>query len=144
MKVKIFRFLSALVKIYQIHHAVFETMSQFFFSVMKNNSSDTSVSLKITPLYILGQTLYTLHKWDTEQWCKIWINLALGFQKWHEELGELSLEHSKVWKKWNIDRLFLSKTSNVSARKFHKNYVSQHWRVVQKLKKNWLVALKMI
>ena len=95
MKVKIFRFLSALVKIYQIHHAVFETMSQFFFSVMKNNSSDTSVSLKITPLYILGQTLYTLHKRDTEQWCKIWINLALWFQKWHEELDELSLEHSQ-------------------------------------------------
>ena len=24
--------------------------------------------------------------------------LALRFQKWYEELGELSLEHSKVWK----------------------------------------------
>ena len=24
--------------------------------------------------------------------------LALGFQEWHEELGELSIEHSKVWK----------------------------------------------
>ena len=67
MKVKIFRFLSALVKIRQIHHVIFETMSQFFFSVMKDNSSDTSVSWKITPLYILGQTLYILCTKGTNQ-----------------------------------------------------------------------------
>ena len=37
---------------------------------------------------------------DTEQWCKIWINLDTVFQKWqwHEEFGGLSLEHSNVLK----------------------------------------------
>ena len=79
---------------------------------------------------------------DTEQWCKIWITLTLRFQKWHEELGELSLEHSKSEKLY-IDGLFLSKAYNVSARKFQRNYVSWHWRVMQNLKENWLVAWKM-
>ena len=47
---------------------------------------------------------------DTERWWKIWINpdLVVWFQKWLEELGELSLEHPKVWK-LQIDGLFLSK-----------------------------------
>ena len=35
----------------------------------------------------------------------------------HEELGELSLEHSKSEKLF-IDRVFLSKAYNVTARKF--------------------------
>ena len=30
----------------------------------------------------------------------------------------------------------------VSAKKFHKNYVSWHWSVMQNIKKNWLVAWK--
>ena len=79
----------------------------------------------------------------TEQWCKIWKTLTLWFQKWHEELGELSsLEHPKVWKLY-IDGLFLSKAYTVSVRKFQRNYVSWHWRVLQSLNENWLVAWKM-
>ena len=35
----------------------------------------------------------------------------MWFQKWHEELGELSLEHSKP-EKLGIDGLFLSKAYN--------------------------------
>ena len=53
--------------------------------------------------------------------------LTLWFQKWHEELGELSLEQPKVWK-FYIDGLFLSKSYAVSVRKFHRYYVSRHWR----------------
>ena len=78
----------------------------------------------------------------TEQWCKILKTLTLWFQKWHEELGELSLEHPKVWKLY-IDGLFLSKAYTVSVRKFQRNYVSWHWRVLQSLNENWLVAWKM-
>ena len=65
--------------------------------------------------------------------------LTLSFQKWHKELGELSLEHSKSEKLY-IDGLFLSKAYNVSARKFHRHYVSWHWRVIQNLRKSvsWL------
>ena len=78
----------------------------------------------------------------TEQWCKIWETLTLWFQKWHEELGELSsLEHPKVWKLY-IDGLFLSKAYTVSVRNFQRIYVSWHWRVLQSLNENWLVGWK--
>ena len=60
------------------------------------------------------------------------------FQKWHEELGELSLQSEKLY----IDGLFLSKAYNVSARKFQKDYVPWNWRVMQNLKENCLVAWK--
>ena len=48
--------------------------------------------------------------------------LTLRIEKWHEELGELSLEHPKVSKLY-IDGLFLSKACTVSVRKFQRNYV---------------------
>ena len=127
----------------------------------------------------------------------------MRFQKWHDELDELWLQHPKVWKLY-IDGLFLSKAYTVSVRKiseelcvmtlkgvakfqrkltcglkndirslvsFHasswksenlhfdwirlskaykyldekvqKSYVSWNWRVMQSLKKNWLLAPKM-
>ena len=50
-----------------------------------------------------------------------WI-LILWFQKWHEELGEILLEHSKSEKLY-IDGLFLWKAYNVLARKFQRNWV---------------------
>ena len=64
-----------------------------------------------------------------------------GFQKWDEEFGELSLEHSKPEKLY-IDRLFLSKAYNVSVRKFQRNYVSWHSRVMQKFKGKLTCCLK--
>ena len=130
-----------------------------------------------------------------------WI-LILWFQKWHEELGEILLEHSKSEKLY-IDGIFLWKAYNVLARKFQRNwvmktkgdakfkrkltrglkndirnlvnfhessqkseylyferlllykaykvlgekvqrtFVSWHWRVMQSLKKNWLLFQKM-
>ena len=35
------------------------------------------------------------------------------------------------------------KAYNVSIRKFQRDYVSWHWKVLQKLKENWLVTWKM-
>ena len=32
---------------------------------------------------------------DTEKWCKIWRKTDLWFGKWHEEYGQLSLQHLK-------------------------------------------------
>ena len=66
----------------------------------------------------------------------------MWFQKWHEELGELSLEHPKIWKLYT-DGFFLSKSYNVSGRQFQRNSVSWHWRVLQNLKENWLETWKM-
>ena len=55
---------------------------------------------------------------DTGQWCKIWKTLTLWFQKWHEELGELSSsDHPTVWKLY-IEGLFLSKAYTASAENF--------------------------
>ena len=68
--------------------------------------------------------------------------LTLWFQKWHEELGKLSLEHPKVWKLY-IDGLFLSKVYTVSFTKFQRNYASWHSKVLQSLNENWRVAWKM-
>ena len=140
---------------------------------------------------------------DTEEWCKVWRKTDFWFQKWHEEFGEFSPNHSnvqkyhldglflskvyEVWAKkiqsylswhWTVmqnlnksgpcgfkkddiinwvnfplehskseklynDGLFLSKAYNISARKFQRNYVSWHWRVMQNLKENWLVTWEM-
>ena len=35
---------------------------------------------------------------DNEEWCKIWRKTDLSFGKRHEEFGNFSPEHSKVWK----------------------------------------------
>ena len=43
----------------------------------------------------------------------------------------------------SFDGLFLPKAYNASARKFHRNYVSRYWRVMQNLKESWHVAWKM-
>ena len=66
-------------------------------------------------------------------------NLTLHFQTWREELGELSLEHSKVWKKFTLMSSFCPKyIIDVSAIKFHRNYLSWFWSMIQNLKEDWL------
>ena len=52
-------------------------------------------------------------------------------------------ESTQKSEKLYFDWLFLSKRYNVSATKFHRNYISWHWRVMQKLKENWFTAWKM-
>ena len=61
---------------------------------------------------------------DPKGWCKMWRKTDLLFSKW-QNFGESWLEHSKV-----------SKT--------YTSYLSWLWRVMQNLKKNWLVVWKMI
>ena len=63
--------------------------------VMLSNGEFSPNHSKVRQFYFNWLFLSKVH---TEQWCKIWINPNLWFQKWHEESGELSLEHSKVWK----------------------------------------------
>ena len=33
---------------------------------------------------------------ETQDWCKVWRRTDLCFQKWHEEFGQFSPEHSKI------------------------------------------------
>ena len=62
MKISILIFSSALMKICQIAHIIFQTASQFFV----NDSSVSWMTLQCheiyTPVVFLDQTLYTLHK----------------------------------------------------------------------------------
>ena len=78
---------------------------------------------------------------DTEQWCKIWISLNLAVSKLAWGIGWTFI---KTLKNLNICPLMGSfcPKHNVLARKFHRNYVSWHWKVMQNLSKNWLVDWK--
>ena len=42
---------------------------------------------------------------------------------------------------WNFDGILLSKVENVCA--FQRSYVSWQWRMIQKLRRNWLAVLKL-
>ena len=44
---------------------------------------------------------------------------------------------------WNFDKTHLSKVENVWASNLPWSYVSWQWRMIQKLKRNWLVVLKL-
>ena len=79
---------------------------------------------------------------DTEQWCKIWINPDLVVSKMAWEIGWTFIRALKSLKNCTLSGLFLFKAYNVSVRKFQRNFVSWHWKVMQNLKKNWLVAWK--
>ena len=48
----------------------------------------------------------------TEKWCKVKGKTDYLFQKWHDEFGEFSPNHSKV-QKFHFDGLFLPKLDEV-------------------------------
>ena len=118
IKVEILRILSAQVKIYKIL-VIFETANQFF------------CKFCITPqcheawlfYAFLAEILYTFNKRSLSKY----------------ELDEISCEQSKV-EILLFDVLLLSKSCKVSAKKIQKSYLSWHWKMMQSLKKNWLVV----
>ena len=52
--------------------------------------------------------------------------------------------HQSTWKSqnWDFDGILLSKVENVWAENLQGSYVSWQWRMMQKLKRNWLVSSK--
>ena len=78
---------------------------------------------------------------DTEEWCKIWRKTDLLLEKWHEEFGKFSPEHSKV------SKLELWWDPFVQSRKCMSLKLTEELcvmtRMIQKLKRNWLVLLKL-
>ena len=52
--------------------------------------------------------------------------------------------HQSTWKSqnWDFDGIFLSKVENVWASNLQRSYVSWQWRMMQNLKRNWLVSSK--
>ena len=79
----------------------------------------------------------------TEYWCNIWRKTDLCFQKQHEELSKMSPEHFRKSKHWDFDGILLSKEENVWAWNLRGSFVSWQWRMIQNLKRNWLVSLKL-
>ena len=46
--------------------------------------------------------------YDNEEWCKIWTEIDVLFQNWHEELDKFSPEHLEVSKLFTLMGSFLS------------------------------------
>ena len=78
---------------------------------------------------------------DTEEWYKIWRKNNLLFQKW-QEFGEFWSKHSKVSKIFTSISPFCAKYITFDL-KIQRSYLSWHWRVMENLKKDWLVVWKM-
>ena len=78
---------------------------------------------------------------DIEEWCKTWRKIDLLIGKW-KEFDKFSPEHLKV------SKLELSWDPIVQSRKcmsskFTEKLCVIQWRMKQKLKRNWLVVLKL-
>ena len=55
---------------------------------------------------------------DTGQWWKIWREIELLFQNWHEEFDEFWLEHSKVSKNYTLMACFWPKYVMLELKKY--------------------------
>ena len=75
------------------------------------------------------------------QWCRIWINLDLAVSKLAWGIGWTFIKALKNLKICFVIDPFCSKR-NVSARKFQRNYVSWHWKMMENLSENWLAVWK--
>ena len=82
---------------------------------------------------------------------KLATKIQRSYLSWHWTVMQSLSKPRRVNVHWSTQkseksyfhRFFESKAHNVWARKFHRNYVSWHWRVMQNVKEKWLVAWKM-
>ena len=77
----------------------------------------------------------------TQDWNKIWRKNDFYFQKRHQKFGKFSPEHLKS-QNWDFDGIPLSKLENVLPKNLQGSYLSWQWRMIQKLKRYWLVNSK--
>ena len=80
---------------------------------------------------------------DIEEWCRIWRKIDWLLGKWHEEFCKLSPEHSKVSKLEVWKDAFVQSRKCISFKFTVELHVSWQWRMIQKLKRNWLFILKL-
>ena len=78
-----------------------------------------------------------------EYWCNIWRKTALCFQKFHEEFSKFSAQHVQKSKNRDFDGILLSKVENLWAQNLQGKFVWWQWRMIQNLKRNWLVSSKL-
>ena len=98
-------------------------------------------SLLFSKVYVVWAKKYRgviLH--ETEEGYKIWRGTDL-FQNWQKEYDKFWTEHSKVSTSSTLMGSFWAKYIYIAwTKKVERSYLSRHWRVMQNLKKNWLVA----
>ena len=58
------------------------------------------------------------------------------------KIGWILIRALKSLKKFRFDWSLLCKVYNIWPKKVQRSYISRHWRVMQNLKKNWLVVWK--
>ena len=80
---------------------------------------------------------------DNEEWCKIWREINLSVQNWHEKFDKFWPEHSKNSKNYTLMGCFLPKYIIFESKKVRRSYFWWHWRLMQNLKENWLAISKM-
>ena len=77
-----------------------------------------------------------------EEWYKIWRETDMPFQNWHHNLTNFDTS-IRMSQKFTFNEFLLTKVYNTWAKKVQKSYVWWHWRLMQNLKKIWLVLSKM-
>ena len=70
---------------------------------------------------------------DTEEWCEAWRETESWFQKWYEEFGEFYCEQ------WQV----LCHNTEEWCKIWGELTYAINWRVMEYLKKNWLLVWKM-
>ena len=74
---------------------------------------------------------------------KTWRQTYLYSLKWPEKFGKFSPDHIWKSKNWVFSWVLLSKVENVWAWNLQGSYMSWEWRMMQNLKRNWLVNSKL-
>ena len=52
-------------------------------------------------------------------------------------------QRTRKYQNWNFDKILLFKVENIWALNLQWSYVSWQWKMIQKLKRKWLVVLKL-
>ena len=101
-------------------------------------------SLKNLHLYWYFLVIFDLKKYrgvifhDTREWCKIWRNTNLWFSKWHEEFGNNFHQQTRKCQNWDP----LVQSRKCMSLNWQRSYLLWQWRMVEKLKKNWLLSVQ--
>ena len=80
---------------------------------------------------------------DNEEWYKNWRGTGLSIQNWHEEFNKFWSEDSKISNICTILGCLWPKYIMFELKKVERSYVWWHWRLMQNLKENWFVLLKL-
>ena len=157
------------MKIHQIPHVIFETPSQFFFNlcitvqVFYTFLAETHQSTKFQTFDCSSEISPNLY-FDRLLFLKLYKMSAKKVQRsdvsWYwrvvQNLEKNSFFVSKMRRIWwilvlalkslknvHFDWSLLGKVYNVWPKKVQRSYISWHWRVMQSLKKKWLLVWKM-